>query len=157
MNTKSTFDDDNVRREWEAQERAIHEERRMASTSDDVRVAQYRFIARALRHPPIDSLPANFAYRTAAWIEGLADVADDRFESTLQRALIVLMVIGSVGTMILFGNAWLPTFVESLPHAIVAELTGLTRWGAVIAVCLGVSWALGRWRNGIQGGQLSSL
>ena len=51
-------------REWQAQERALQEER--LHLTGDPRLAAYRRIARALRQPLPDALPADFARRLAA-------------------------------------------------------------------------------------------
>ena len=53
------FDDPRTRSEWDAQERALREERLGVPVGDDARVAEYRLLARALRHPPLDAVPVD--------------------------------------------------------------------------------------------------
>jgi hypothetical protein len=62
MSTRD-FDGEREQREWEAQDRAPREERTGAR---HVRAAQYRLVARALRHPPPAAVPSDFASRVAA-------------------------------------------------------------------------------------------
>jgi hypothetical protein len=151
MNTESHSDDSGARDEWEAQERAFRDERRGVAQNDDDSdaelVAQYRLVDRALRKPPVDPIPNDFAYRTAAWVEKLAEAADDRFESSLQRALIAALVVASIATIVLFGKDWLPAFVTPLRQSSELNSPGLANWSVVVAICVGLSWAVERWRG----------
>lgn len=72
------------RREWERQERALHEERaRLPIGERDPVLARYRLIARALRSPAMEPLPAHF---TAAVMRRLRlrSAAVDLFEGTVR-------------------------------------------------------------------------
>jgi hypothetical protein len=92
--------------EWQAQERALADERHgtgAADSHDDV--AKYRLIARALRRPPADSLPPDFAVRTAVRIESLARASDERLEIWLQRVLLSLLLLAGLVTLFFFNAA----------------------------------------------------
>jgi hypothetical protein len=146
MSTPNDLTTERGRREWEAQERALREERREASTaSDDVRVRQYRLIARALRQPRLHSLPDDFAALTAARVESATTESDERFEIWLQRTLILLLLLAGIACAAVFGRELLPAFAAP---ALVLEQTApfaTADWILVIAACLGLSLAVRRW------------
>ena len=63
------FDDAAREREWQAQEHALRAERLgLDPAAGDARVRRYRLLARALREPMPDALPADFAQRMAAQV-----------------------------------------------------------------------------------------
>jgi hypothetical protein len=146
VNKSRDYENEQFQSEWAAQERAVLEEQRGAdAANDDPRVMQYRLIARALRHPPLEPLPADFAVQTAARIESRAQATDERFEIWLQRSLIVLLAIAGVATIKFFGNDWLHALIQPAQRTIGPVLRPFANWSVVVAICLGVSWAIERW------------
>jgi len=106
-------------REWHAQERALQQERlRTDPAGDDPLVAQYRLLARALRHPPLDAIPADFAAGVAAraTARGVA-VDDDRFETLLLRGLLIVLGLAAAVVVAIHGGAWLRSTLAMLPAA----------------------------------------
>ena len=85
-----------------------------------------RLLDQALRTPPIDPIPHDFAAKTAAYVDGLDD---DRLERWLQGGLLVAFAAGSVVAIARISGPWLHT----------APVAG---WGAAIGVCLALSSAL---------------
>lgn len=128
-----------IEREWQAQERALERERRgLAAADDEARVRRYRVLARALREPPPETLPADFARRVAAQAEAIAAAKDEvtpRFERRLMQALVAAFGL-SVGAVIaLYGTDWLPQTAE-----ITAAMHKLTdRWLLALLGCVGLS------------------
>jgi len=147
MNTPDNFDDERCRREWELQERALREKRQRADAASDARVAQYRFIARALRHPPLDPLPNNFAAQTTARIESLVAAADERFEIWLQRGLVAFLALGGITATLVFGSDWLSALTLPAQRSIEYGSTTIGSWSPVIAACLGLSWGIEHWHR----------
>jgi hypothetical protein len=145
MKKLSRFDH-HERREWELQERALHAERRGDAPSDDPRVMQYRLVARALRQPLFDPMPADFARHVATRLQFSMDAADERFEIWLQRGLVALFAIASVGTLLYFGNDWWNELALAARQSFNLEFIAVGSWTIPLAACLGVSWLVGRWR-----------
>ena len=85
------FETEGEGREWEAQERALREERAGAPprrrSSGDTGI--YRLIVRALRNPRLDPLPSDFAAQVAARVEAESGAADF-VETWLERGLVVV-------------------------------------------------------------------
>jgi hypothetical protein len=131
--------------EWEAQERALREERQgAAAASGDARVAAYRLIARVLRDPPLAPPPEDFAARTAARVELAARILDDRVELWLQRALLGLLVLGGAAATVVYGGEWLRAVaVRMAERADLGALTG-AGWALAVAACVGLSAAVER-------------
>ena len=78
--------------EWRVQEQALRDERAGTPVAaDDARLAEYRLISRALRHPPLDPVPYDFARTVAARATAVA-ATDDRVERLLLRLLVGVMV-----------------------------------------------------------------
>ena len=136
------FDDAASEREWLAQERAMRRERlHLDPAGDDARSRRYRLLARALREPMPDGLPADFAQQLAARV-AVSPKAAPRIEVVLMIALVVALMIAAAGVTIIYGSAWLPSFSAILP----APQAPAIRWLLALAGCLGVSWLLGQWR-----------
>jgi hypothetical protein len=89
------FGDASHEREWLAQESAMRRERlHLDPAGDDARGRRYRLLARALREPPQDSLPADFAARVAARAAA-APASALRFEFVLMTALATVLAIAA--------------------------------------------------------------
>lgn len=125
--------------EWQAQERALREERAgLPVAAGDARVAEYRLISRALRHPPLDAVPYDFARdlaRRVARGEG-----DERIERWLLRSLVGLMGLAGAVVVAMYGAAWWPAIAQLLP----LPAGELARWSLVLAACAGTTWMLGQ-------------
>ena len=121
--------------EWQAQERALQQERSGLPDSADPRVARYRLIARALRQPLPDALPADFARRIAAQVETPA--LDTRLELRSQIALVALLLISGGVVALIYGESWGAAIASVLPSS--ATTSG---WALALIACLGVSWGI---------------
>lgn len=145
------FDDAAHEREWLAQERAMRRERlQLDPAGDDARSRRYRLLARALREPLPDALPADFAQQLAARVAAAParrTTSGARFEATLTLALATVLAVAAGVVVAIYGGAWLPSFAALLPtpHA------PATRWLLALAGCLGASWLLGQWQQYAQG------
>jgi acetyl esterase/lipase len=141
------FDDAAHEREWLAQERAMQRERlQLDPAGDDARSRRYRLLARALREPLPDALPADFAQQLATRVAATParQAAPGRsFESTLTLALATALAVAAGVMVAIHGGAWLPSFVTLLP----APHAPATRWLLALAGCLGASWLLGQWQR----------
>ncbi|MEO8999241.1 MAG: hypothetical protein ABI227_06240 [Rhodanobacter sp.] len=137
------FDDASHEREWLAQESAMRRERlHLDPAGDDARGRRYRLLARALREPLQDGLPADFAQRVAAHV-AVAPTSTLRFEFVLITALVIALVIAAGIVTTIYGSQWLPSFSAILP----AAQAPASRWLLALAGCLGVSWLLGQWQR----------
>lgn len=134
--------------EWQAQERALQEERLGSGASDDPLVAHYRLVARALRQPMADGLPADFARQVAARLAH-APPLDTRLEQGLMRGLAVLLALSGAVMVALNGPAWWQAFVAYLPASSGVALD----WTLVLATCVGLSWALEQLRRDARAGR----
>lgn len=139
------FDDHASEREWQAQERAMRAERLgLDSNRDDARVQRYRLITRALRQPPADALPADFAQQMAARAAPHAVSAEMPRERLLEAAwfacVIGIFVIAAAATIILYHQDWLAALRIALPTLDPQTI----RWPMTFAGCLGLSWVLGK-------------
>lgn len=131
--------------EWRAQERAIAEERRGDDPAAlDARVAQYRLIARALRHPPLDPVPFDLAARLAAGVGAPPRSADERLERLLLRGLLTLLALSGTAVTAIYGAGWVSAVITALPENLVATAGTLANWGGTLLACIGLSWALER-------------
>lgn len=127
-------------REWALQEEALRRERlRAPAEQEDARTAEYRLIARALRHPPMEALPADFAAQVAARAQAAAD-ADDRLERLLQRGLLGVMAFAALVVAGMYGASWWPAFAQVLPSVSGDNVA----WIATTAVGVGLTWWSGR-------------
>lgn len=122
------------KREWQAQERALHEVRSgVQPPSEDIAVAQYRDIANALRQPPAEALPANFAECVARIASEPA--GETRFEQILMRVLATVFALSALAALGIYG-ARLLAMLQSATDA------GGLRWTLGLAACLALSWSL---------------
>ena len=135
-------------REWQAQERALQNERSGTDTAaDDALVARYRTIARALRQPPPGALPSNFAYevaRLAAMQPQPAEV-DSAVEQWLMRALIGAMALAGAAVAALYGGQWLQATGSLLTET---GGVGIGGWIVTLAACFAITFGVGLLRNG---------
>src|SRR5258708_11608256 len=88
------FDHPALEDEWRAQERALRAERECAdNVHDDARMRSYRAIARTLRDPLSDALPADFAAQAAQRVAAQTrESADTAFATPFERIAIGLMI-----------------------------------------------------------------
>lgn len=106
-------------REWARQEEALRRERAGEPEprgSAEPAVAEYRLIARALRHPPMEALPDDFASQVATLAQAAAE-ADDRLERLLQRGLTGLLALAAAVVTAMYGQAWWPAIASAVPVA----------------------------------------
>ena len=124
--------------EWQAQERALHDERIGAAPGDDPLQLHYRLVARALRQPLPHALPDDFAARVAARARRQAAHAppDLRIEQRLVRALIAVLALSAAVAVAWYGQQWLQAITMLLPGAAL-------NWTLALAACVGLSWSFG--------------
>ena len=141
------FDDAAQEREWQAQEDAMRRERlQLDPAGDDARSRRYRLLARALREPLPDALPADFARRMAARVAAAPArqvTPGGHLESALLFVLGGVMAVGAGVVTAIHGRVWLQPFAELLP-AFPAPTLG---WLLALGGCLAASWLLGRWQS----------
>ncbi len=137
--------------EWQAQEQALRAEREHADgTHDDARQRSYRAIARALREPLSDALPADFATRVAQQAAARAqESADAKFATPFERVAIGLAIaffgLAIGAALALSASTVLQPIGEALRQIM---LRGSNSWLIALAACLAVSSALQRWNRG---------
>jgi hypothetical protein len=143
MNMTRLPDDEQIEREWQAQERALEQERRgVDAAADEVVVQRYRLLARALRQPPVDALPADFARRLAvrAAAVGADGSVNAGFERHLLQAMIAAFGLAVGAVLVAYGGDGLSSLSE------VARLGRALggRWLLALLACVGVSIAAQR-------------
>lgn len=140
-----TFADPAHEREWLAQEQAMRRERlHLDPAADDARAQRYRLLARALREPQPDGLPADFAQQLARQVAGApAKVVDARFERALTASLAIAMLLAAVVVSVLYGGNWLAAISTSVP----APPPGASRWLLAFGACVGMSWLFALWQR----------
>lgn len=140
------FDDAAQEHEWLAQENATRRERlQLDPAGDDARSRRYRLLARTLREPLPDALPADFARQVAARIAPAPTrraASEGSLESMLTLALGIVLVAAATAVAAIYGSTWLPSFVTLLP----TPHSAATRWLLALAGCLGASWLIGQWQ-----------
>lgn len=144
MSTRRDFDDEREQREWDAQERALREERSGTRAAGDPAVAQYRLVARALREPSFPAVPHDFAARTAALVEREARVASERVEIWLERGLVMLLLLAGAAAVWFYRDGSLLGFSFSLPERATFGIQTVVSWSLAIAACVAFSSALAR-------------
>ncbi|MEP7043738.1 MAG: hypothetical protein ABI843_11790 [Dokdonella sp.] len=147
MNTPRAFDDAPMEREWQAQERALEHERRGLKANGDADDVGYRLLARALRQPPPEGLPSDFADRVARRAEALGkarDAVSARFEQRLLQAMIAVFGLAVVVVVVCYGAEWWPATSAT---ARVGHLLG-DRWLIALLGCVGLSVAAQRTASG---------
>jgi hypothetical protein len=123
-------------REWQAQERALHDERNGAAPGDDPLQAHYRLVARALRQPLPHALPDDFAARVAARarLQAVHAPPDLRIEQRLVRVLVAVLALSAAVAVAWYGPQWLQAIAVLLPGAAL-------NWTLALMACVGVSWS----------------
>lgn len=141
------FDNAAHEREWLAQERAMRRERlQLDPAGDDARSRRYRLLARALREPLPEALPADFARQMAARVTAAPArpvTPGGRFESALLLSLGGALILAAGIVTTTHGQAWLQPFAELLPAFPASTLD----WLLALGGCLAASWLLGRWQS----------
>ncbi len=137
MSNGRDFDDERAQREWDAQESALRAER-AGGRSRDAGVAEYRLIARALRTPPLDALPSDFAARTAARALREPRTANETVEVWLERGLVALLLLGGVVALLAYRDA-LPALSFSVPAGAASGIQSVLSWSLAVAACVGLS------------------
>ena len=138
------FEDPAREREWQLQEEAARRQRlELDPRPDDARVQRYRMVARALRQPLPEQLPADFAAQVASRVVASGATPDGRLESILVGVLALLMTASAAAVVVVYGSTWLPPFraIMPSPHPLAVH------WLAAFGACLGVTWLLGRWQS----------
>jgi hypothetical protein len=141
MSMERGFDEERERREWQAQESAMRAERLGARAGDDPDVAQYRLIALALRNPPLDPLPSDFAVRTAALLRRSSRGASERVEIWLERGLVALLLLAGAAALLIYNGDWLRELSFSVPERAASGVQTIVSWSLAIAACVGISSA----------------
>ena len=105
-------------------------------------------MVRALKQPPGDSLPEDFAATTAARIELLDSASDDRFERWLQIALFVMLLVAGTAAAAMVDGRWGIELLASSFATAQAAAGGYPQWICAAGICLALSLALERvWRR----------
>lgn len=126
--------------EWQAQERALRDERAGSPLPvGDARRAEYRLVSRALRHPPLDPVPFDFARTVAARVARATD-GDDRLERLLLRVLVGLLAVAGMVIGTVYGSTWAPAVMAAMP----LPAGELLRWGLAVLACAATTWLLGQ-------------
>ena len=136
------FEDPLSEREWLRQEHAMRRERlHLDPAGDDARSRRYRLLARALRTPPPDALPIDFARQMSALVSAPAQGRTPamRLENALTATLAAVLVLAAVAATIIYGAAWWPSFQALLPAPAAAQ------WWLALLGCVGLSWLVGAW------------
>jgi hypothetical protein len=129
-------------REWLAQERALRSERLHATETGDPLVARYRLVMRALRQPRPDGLPADFAAQMARRVNARAPL-DLGVEQLLLRALTAVLTLSASAAAWWYGPSAWQAIAAVWPQSSASAAT----WAVALAVCVGGSWILDRWRQ----------
>jgi hypothetical protein len=137
MSKGRDFGDDREQREWDAQESALRAERAGAGSSG-AGAAEYRLIARALRTPPLDPLPSDFAARTAARALREQRIASETVEVWLERGLVALLVIAGGAALLAYRDS-LPDLSFSVPAGASVGIQSVLGWSLAVAACVGLS------------------
>lgn len=98
-----------------------------SATESTSTLAQYRLIARALRNPPIDPLPQDFAASTAAQVEHLAAPVNDRLEMWLQRLLLAILLLVGLVMVVRIGHEWILLAATGIGFSLLIELVWRSR------------------------------
>lgn len=143
------LDSERGKREWEAQERALGDERAALKNAGgrgrdgsglEAAVAEYRLIARVLRNPPLAPLPSDFAARTAARVRA-ARAANEGVEIWLERGLLALLLLGGAAALFVYSGDWLRELSFEVPEGAVAGIRSVASWSIAVAACVGISSA----------------
>lgn len=135
------FESEREQREWEAQERAVSEERSGAPSTRNRNVDAYRLVARALLSPPLAPLPSDFAAQTAARARALR-AANEHVEIWLERGLVALLLLAGGAALFVYNGDWLREWSFSVPEGAAAGIRTVASWSIAVAACVGISAAL---------------
>jgi hypothetical protein len=124
-------------REWLIQERAA-EAGRLGAQPGDATSTPYDAIARALRQPPNESLPTDFAHHVAEHARRRAS-ANMYLELVLSWTLCGVLMAMLAGLVMHFGTDWLKLAQSTLPLRAMAN-----KWIVVLVACLLVFNLIGR-------------
>lgn len=141
MSLRLEFETEREEREWEAQERAVRDERLGAPSAGDGSVEEYRLIARALRNPPVAPLPSDFAARTAAHVRRTSRAASERVEIWLERGLVALLLLAGAAALLVYNGDWLRELSFSVPEGAALGVRAVASWSIAVAACIGISSA----------------
>lgn len=127
--------DPRLEREWQAQERALEQERRgLPLDPADPRVGEYRLIARALRAPAMEPVPADLAAQIVRRVEA-AQTLGERVEGWLLRSLVAVLVLVALWAVATYGADWASAFVALWPQPS-PQSAG---WAGLLLACLALS------------------
>lgn len=133
------FDDAAREREWLAQEHAMRRERlQLDPRHDDARTQRYRMLARSLRQPLDEQLPADFAQQLAARLGPVRKRFGTPFEFTLIFVLGLALLAGSAIILLPYGRLWWYSMLawSQSPTPSISLLLAL-------AACMGLTGLLG--------------
>lgn len=116
--------DDSTEREWALQERALRAERLGLDDSADQALRRYRVVARALRQPLDENLPADFASKVAMQARRSA-AGDMRLELYLSWALLGALVGMLIGVVAWYANSWKQLMPLALSQPWLLALAGV--------------------------------
>jgi len=136
MSNGRDFENEREQREWDVQERALRAER--AGEPSTAGVAEYRLIARALRTPPLDPLPSDFAARTAALALREQRIANETVEIWLERGLVALLLLAGAAALLVYRDS-LPELSFSVPAGATVGIQSVVGWSFAVAACIGLS------------------
>jgi hypothetical protein len=121
--------------EWDAQERALRAERlNLPENDQDARSRAYRRIARTLRQPLPDALPADFATRVARKARNTRARAREGSEHLIGAVLLLALTVAGIGYGTASAGAWWQAAVDGLP------LRTLTSpWLLALGACAGLT------------------
>lgn len=134
------FSSEAGQRAWAAHERALRDQQFGLA------------LVQALRTPPLDPIPADFAAVTATLAAG-PGVDDDRLERWLQAVSVLLGAGTAAGTVAIAGGQLGQAITRVVPAAAIDPLAS---WAAAIVACVVVSVALDRWTRSGQGSKPAS-
>lgn len=121
--------------EWQAQERALDQERRgVPLDAADPRLAEYRLIARALRNPAMEPVPADLAAQIVQHVS-MTQGLGERLERWLLRALGIGLALAAIAAVAAYGADWAPAFADLVPRWSARSAD----WSGVLIGCLALS------------------
>jgi hypothetical protein len=123
--------------EWQAQERALDQERRgVPLDAADPRLAEYRLIARALRNPAMEPMPADLAAQIVQHVS-VARGLGEAMERWLLRVLGIGLALAAAVVVAVYGASWAPAFADLMPR----WSNSSADWSGVVIGCLALSLA----------------
>ena len=138
MSNGRDFDDEREQREWDAQESALRAERTGGAQRRRAASRSTASIARALRTPPLDPLPSDFAARTAARALREQRVANETVEVWLERGLVALLLVAGAAALLAYRDRCLSSRSACRPARRSASRPVLS-WSFAVAACVGLS------------------